>query len=125
MNKKFIIAWIVIFIAWFLGSFVVHGLLLHSDYLQLPNLFRTEADGHDYFPLMVLAHVILVRFSCLDLCPRRRGETVDGPGLRFGIAILRSSGGTNLHDLLRGAADAGGMVVKQIVYDVCSWLFSG
>jgi len=35
MNKKFVIAWVVIFIAWFLGSFVVHGVLLHSDYMQV------------------------------------------------------------------------------------------
>jgi hypothetical protein len=33
--------------------------LLHSDYMQVPNLFRTEADAHEYFPLMILAHVIL------------------------------------------------------------------
>ena len=59
MNKKFIIAWIVIFIAWFLGSFLVHGVLLHSDYMQLPNLFRAEADAQKYFPLMILAHIIL------------------------------------------------------------------
>lgn len=58
-NKKFVIGWVVIFIAWFLGSFVVHGVLLHSDYMQVPNLFRTEADAHEYFPLMILAHVIL------------------------------------------------------------------
>jgi hypothetical protein len=30
MNKKFVVAWIVLFVAWFLGSFV-HGVLLHSD----------------------------------------------------------------------------------------------
>ena len=50
MNKKFIIAWIVLFVAWFLGSFVVHGLLLRSDYMQLPSLFRTEEDAQKYFP---------------------------------------------------------------------------
>src|SRR5277367_5701139 len=27
MSKKFIIAWIVIFVVWFLGSFVIHGVL--------------------------------------------------------------------------------------------------
>jgi len=30
MSKKFFIAWIVIFVAWFAGSFVVHGQLLHD-----------------------------------------------------------------------------------------------
>src|SRR5260370_39584902 len=59
MNKKFIIAWIVLFVAWFMGSFVVHGVLLHSDYRQLTNLFRPEGEQHKYFPLMILSHVLL------------------------------------------------------------------
>jgi hypothetical protein len=59
MNKRFFIAWIVIFIVWFGGSFVVHGLLLHDDYAKLTNLFRPEADAQQYFSLMLLAHVIL------------------------------------------------------------------
>ena len=40
MNRKFIIGWIVIFVAWFLGSFVVHGVLLNADYMRLGTLFR-------------------------------------------------------------------------------------
>jgi len=40
-------------------SFVVHGVLLRSDYMQLTNLFRAEGDQQKYFPLMILAHVIL------------------------------------------------------------------
>ena len=34
MNKKLIIAWIVVFVAWFFGSFVVHGVLLNPDYMH-------------------------------------------------------------------------------------------
>src|SRR6202035_5089934 len=59
MSKKFIIAWIVLFVAWFLGSFVVHGVLLGSDYMQLTNLFRGEGDAHEFFPLMIVAHLML------------------------------------------------------------------
>ena len=59
MNKKFFIAWLVVFVVWMLGSFVVHGLLLQADYAKLPNLFRSEADSQQYFPLMLLAHVIM------------------------------------------------------------------
>ena len=32
MNRRFLIAWIVVFIAWMLGDFVVHGALLGNDY---------------------------------------------------------------------------------------------
>ena len=59
MNKKLIIAWIVIFVAWMCGSFVVHGVLLHDEYARLTNLFRPEADAQKHFPLLILAHVIL------------------------------------------------------------------
>ena len=59
MNKKFVIAWIVLFVAWFMGSFIVHGLLLHSAYMELTDLFRPEGEQQKYFPLMVPAHVIL------------------------------------------------------------------
>ena len=38
MNRRFFIAWIVVFIAWFPGSFVVHGVLLDGDYMALPEL---------------------------------------------------------------------------------------
>jgi hypothetical protein len=59
MNKTFFIAWVVICIAWMAGSFVFHGVLLHEDYTKLSGLFRSEGEGQTYFPLMVLAHVIL------------------------------------------------------------------
>ncbi len=59
MSKKFIIAWIVLFVAWLLGDFVIHAVLLRPDYMQLSNLFRTEGDQQKYLPLMLLAHVIM------------------------------------------------------------------
>jgi hypothetical protein len=59
MDKKFFIAWVVIFVAWMAGSFVVHGMLLHDDYTRLSGLFRPEAEAQKYFPLMILAHIIL------------------------------------------------------------------
>ena len=59
MNKKFIIAWIVLFVAWLLGDFVIHGVLLHGDYLTLPNLYRSDSDAQGYFPFMLLTHAIM------------------------------------------------------------------
>ena len=41
MNKTFFIAWVVIFVAWFAGSFVVHGTLLHDDYMKLSGAVPT------------------------------------------------------------------------------------
>ena len=32
MNKKFLIAWLVMFVLYFAFGFIVHGVLLHDDY---------------------------------------------------------------------------------------------
>jgi len=59
MNKRFFIAWLVVFIVWFAGDFVVHGVLLHADYASLANLFRREEEAQNFFPLMILAHLLM------------------------------------------------------------------
>ena len=87
MNKQLIIAWIVVFVAWFLGSFVIHGVLLHSDYLQLSTLFRTEADSQRYFPLMILAHVMLSGAFVWIYARGVESKPWLGQGVRFGIAV--------------------------------------
>jgi hypothetical protein len=87
MNKRFLTAWVVVFIAWMAGSFVVHGTLLHDDYKTLPNLFRPEAEAQQYFPLMLLAHVILAG-SFVWIYSRGIEDTPwTGQGIRFGLAV--------------------------------------
>ena len=87
MNKKFLIAWIVVFVAWFIGSFVVHGVLLRSDYMQLTNLFRAEGDQQRYFPLMVLAHVILSGAFVWIFARGVEAKPWLAQGVRFGVAV--------------------------------------
>jgi hypothetical protein len=87
VNKKFIIAWIVIFIAWFAGSFVVHGVLLHDDYSKLTNLFRPEADAQKYMPLMVLAHVLLSGALVWIYARGAEAKPWLPQGIRFGVAV--------------------------------------
>ena len=50
MNRRFFISWVVVFVAWMIGSFVIHGVLLREDYAKLPGLFRPEAESQRYFP---------------------------------------------------------------------------
>ena len=60
MNKKFLISWVVIFVVWMVGSFVVHGLLLGADYMTAePNLMRPEAEQQAMMHWMLLAHAIM------------------------------------------------------------------
>ena len=117
MNKKFFIAWIVVFVAWMAGSFVVHGVLLHDDYLRLPNLFRTEADAQRYFPLMILAHVIL---SGAFVWIYSRGVEASPwlpQGIRFGLAVALLTIVPTYMIYYVVQPMPGMTVVKQMVFD--------
>jgi len=87
MNKRYFIATGIIFIIWMLGSFVVHGVLLHDDYAQLPNLFRPESDAQHYFPLMLLAHVMLAGAFAWIYSRGAEDRPWLAQGLRFGLAV--------------------------------------
>jgi hypothetical protein len=87
MDKRFLAAWLIVFIAWMAGSFVVHGVLLHDDYLTLPNLFRPEAEAQQYFPLMLLAHVILAGAFVWIYSRGVEDAPWTGQGIRFGLAV--------------------------------------
>jgi hypothetical protein len=125
VNKKFIIAWIVVFIVWMAGSFVVHGVLLHEDYVKLSNLFRTEADAQKYFPLMILAHVILA--GALVWIYSRGIEAAPwlSQGLRFGLAIalLTIVPTYIIYYVVQPMPSS--VVVKQIVFDGALMLILG
>ena len=113
MNKKFFIAWLVAFVLWMLGSFVVHGLLLQAEYAKLPNLFRPEAESQAYFPLMILAHVI--KSGALAwICARGvEAKPWMAQGVRFGgggLHVSRQAIGLGLAycGIARAAACPGG-----------------
>ena len=117
MNKRFFVSWLVLFVVWMAGSFLIHDALLGADYAKLTNLFRTPADAQRYFPLMILAHVLLS--GALAWIYARGVEP--GPwlpqGIRFGIAIaLLTAVPTYLiYYVVQPMPRA--LVVKQIVFD--------
>ncbi len=87
MNKTFFIAWLVVFILYMAGEFVVHGVLLKQDYLALPYLFRSDEDAAAYFYLMVIAHILIS--AAFTWIYARGVENKDwlGQGIRFGVAV--------------------------------------
>jgi hypothetical protein len=134
MNKKFVIGWVVIFIAWFLGSFVVHGMLLHSDYMQVHTLFRTEVDSQKYFPLMILAHVILSGALVWIYARGAEAKAWLAQGIRFGIAVALLTAVPNYMIYFVVQPMPGDIVIKQIVYDgmlivilgiIVAWVYRG
>lgn len=117
MNKKFFIAWIVIFVAWMAGSFLVHGLLLHDDYAQLPNLFRPEVEAQKYFPLMILAHVIMAGAFVWIYSRGVEARSWLPQGIRFGVAVALLAI-VPIYMIYYVVQPMPGLtVVKQIVFD--------
>ena len=117
MNRKFIIAWIVIFVIWFAGSFVVHGVLLHDDYSKLTNLFRSEADAQKYMPLMVLAHVLLSGALVWIYARGVEAKPWLPQGIRFGIAVALLTIVPTYLIYYVVQPMPGATVAKQIVFD--------
>jgi hypothetical protein len=117
MDKKFFIAWVVVFIAWFCGSFVVHGVLLHDDYSKLTSLFRTEADSQQFFPLMILAHVIMAGAFVWIYSRGVEAQPWLGQAIRFGIAVVLLTVVPTYLIYYVVQPMPGSTVVKQIVFD--------
>jgi hypothetical protein len=132
MNKKLIIAWIVVFVAWFFGSFVVHGVLLNPDYMRLTALFRPEADAQKYFPLMILAHVILSGAFVWIYSRGAEAKPWMAQGARFGIAVALLTTVPTYMIYFVVQPMPGEVVIKQIVFDgilmvvlgmIVAWLY--
>src|SRR3974390_2627690 len=87
MNKKLALAWVLVFVVWFIGSFIVHGVLLRSDYMQLSTLFRTEPDQQRFFPVMIVAHVLLAGAFVWIYARGAESKPWLAQGFRYGIAI--------------------------------------
>lgn len=119
MNKKFLIGWVLLFVAWMLGSFVVHGLLLGADYTALQGkLFRTEQDSQQYFPLMLLAHVALAgAFVWIYARGREAAKPWLGQGLRFGVAIALLTAVPTYTIYYVVQPTPGLLAVKQVIFD--------
>jgi hypothetical protein len=125
MNKKFVIAWVVVFVAWFLGSFVVHGVLLHSDYLQLSTLFRPASEANGYFPLMILAHVSLAGAFVWIYARGVESKPWLAQGLRFAIAVALLTIVPSYIIYFVVQPMPGQVVIKQIVFDYVLLLILG
>ena len=134
MNKKFAVAWLVLFVVWFLGSFVVHGVLLRSDYMQLTSLFRPEGDQQRYFPLMILAHVILSGAFVWIYARGVEPKPWLAQGVRFGFAVALLTVVPNYTIYFVVQPMPGAVVIKQIVCDgallmilgaIVAWLYRG
>ncbi|MBA2547420.1 MAG: hypothetical protein H0V16_03040 [Burkholderiaceae bacterium] len=132
MNKKFLIAWVVLFIAWMAGDFLVHGVLLKPDYLQLARLYRSDAESQAYFQWMLLAHVLMAGAFAWIYARGRETKPWKAQGVRYGLAValLGVIPGYLIYYAVQPLP--GVMVVKQIIFSgilivvlgiIVAWLY--
>jgi hypothetical protein len=86
MNKKFLVAWLVLFILYFAGGGLIHGFLLHDDYAAT-GLMRPEEEAKKLWHLMVLAHVLMAGAFVWIYARGVENKPWLGQGLRYGLAI--------------------------------------
>jgi hypothetical protein len=132
MNKKFIIAWLVLFVAWLLGDFAIHGALLHADYAQLPNLYRTESAAQAYFPFMLLSHLLMAGAFVWIFARGVEAKPWAAQGVRFGIAVALLTVVPTYLIYYAVQPLPSGLVARQILFEailmvllglIVSWLY--
>jgi hypothetical protein len=124
MNKKFLVAWLVLFILYMAGGFVVHEVLLHDDYAAI-GIFRQPEDAQKLFPLMILAHVILAGAFVWIYARGVENKPWLGQGLRYGLAVacLAVIPLYLIYYVVQPLPSD--LVVKQIVFDTICALILG
>lgn len=117
MNRRFVVAWLAVFIGWMVGDFVIHGTLLYGEYARLPQLFRPEAEAQRYFPLMVLAHAIMAGAFVWIYARGVENTPWMGQGIRYGLAVALLGVVPTYLIYYVVQPLPGSLPVKQIVFD--------
>jgi len=87
MNRNFLISWVVVFVVWMAGSFLVHGVWLGETYAAMTNMSRPEDEQMGLFHFMLLAHILMAGAFVWIYQRGKENKPWAPQGLRFGIAI--------------------------------------
>jgi hypothetical protein len=117
MDKRFFIGWLAVFIVWFCGSFVVHGVLLNADYMRLQAIFRPPQEANQYFHWMIVAHVLMSGAFVWIYARGAEAKPWAAQGLRFGVAIALLAVVPMYMIYYVVQPMPGDTVIKQIVFD--------
>jgi len=133
MKGKFFLGWVVAFVLWMAGGFIVHGTLLAADY-KLTNLFRADTDAQAYFPWLLLAHVVAAGAFVWIYSRGIEAKPWLAQGVRYGIAIAFLTAIPMYLIYYAVQPMPGSLVLRQIVYDtICivivgiaiAWVYRG
>ena len=124
MNKTFVMSVVALFIMSMILGFVVHGTLLHADYIKLQHLYRGQAET-DYFAYMLAAHLAIAVGMTWIYRQGRDARPWPGQGIRFGLAIWLVA--TVPMFLINYAVQPlpSDLVAKQIVFDTVAVVILG
>jgi len=124
MNKKFLVAWLVLFVLYMAGGIIVHGVLLNADYLAT-GLMRPEAEAQSMMHLMILAHVLMAGAFTWIYARGVENKPWLGQGLRFGLAVALLAVIPIYIIYYVVQPTPGALAVKQIVFDTIMTLVLG
>jgi hypothetical protein len=86
MNRKFLVAWLLVFALYMAGGMLVHGVILGDDYMAT-GLMRPEADAQKLVHWMILAHVLMAGAFTWIYVRGVENKPWLGQGLRYGLAV--------------------------------------
>jgi len=124
MDKKFLVAWIVLFVLYMAGGIVVHGILLEPDYLAT-SVMRPEAESQKLMHWMALAHLSMAgAFVWIYARGAERDKPWLGQGLRYGLAVAALF--VPIYVIYHVVQPTPGMLaVKQVVFETIMLLVLG
>jgi hypothetical protein len=82
MTKKILLTTLVVFIVWSILDYIIHGLILQSQYQATASFWRPEAEMK-----MGLMYVVtlIAAFAFVEIFARFFGKKGTGQGLKFGF----------------------------------------
>jgi len=124
VNKKFFIAWLVLFVVFMVGGMLVHGMLLSDEYMAT-GLMRPEAEQTGMMGWMILAHVLLAGAFTWIYARGVENKPWLGQGLRFGLALALFATVPIylIYYCVQPMPEM--LVIRQIAYDTILMLFAG
>jgi hypothetical protein len=123
MNRKFLIAWLVVFVLYMAGGMLIHGVLLGDEYMAT-GLMRPEAEAQELMHLMILAHVLMAGAFTWIYARGVENRPWLGQGLRFGLAVAILF--TPIYIIYYVVQPTPGVLaVRQVAYDTILTLVVG
>jgi hypothetical protein len=117
MNKKFLVSWVIVFIVWMVGSFLLHGMLLGDTYATMTNMMRPDAEQEAMMHYMLLAHILMAGGFVWIYQRGVEDKPWFQQGLRFGIAVAILAPVPTYMIYYTVQQTPGDLAIKQIIGD--------